>query len=45
MDIQVRLWRTGDTQLFIGIHIGTGMALYEQSLDSPPDESMTRALA
>lgn len=45
MDVQVRLSRTGNTQLFIGVYAGTGRALYEESYLSRPGESMTRALA
>ncbi|NIF29476.1 hypothetical protein F3J44_24305 [Pantoea sp. Tr-811] len=45
MDIQVRLSRTGNTQLFIGVYAGTGMALHEEAFLSCPGESMTRALA
>ncbi|MHA7115935.1 hypothetical protein ACX0KM_17510 [Pseudomonas promysalinigenes] len=45
MDIQVRLSRTGDTQMFIGVYAGTGMALHEEAFDTRPGESMTRALA
>ena len=45
MDIQVRLSRTGNTQLFIGVYSGKGMALHEEAFDSRPGESMTRALA
>lgn len=45
MDIQVRLSRTGNTQLFIGVYAGTGMALHEEGFDTRPGESMTRALA
>ncbi|WP_409289954.1 hypothetical protein [Pseudomonas sp. KCJK8927] len=45
MDIQVRLSRTGNTQLFIGVYAGTGMALHEEAFASRPGKSMTRALA
>lgn len=45
MDVQVRLSRTGATQLFIGVYAGTGMALHEEAFLSRPGESMTRALA
>ncbi|WP_043196501.1 hypothetical protein [Pseudomonas putida] len=45
MDIQVRLSRTGDTQMFIGVYAGSGMVLHEEAYDSRPGESMTRALA
>ena len=45
MDVQVRLSRTGSTQMFIGLYAGSGMALHEEAFDSRPGESMTRALA
>ncbi|GLO16803.1 MULTISPECIES: hypothetical protein [Pseudomonas] len=45
MDVQVRLSRTGDTQMFIGVYAGTGMPLHEEAFDTRPGESMTRALA
>ncbi|MGG5289827.1 hypothetical protein [Pseudomonas shirazensis] len=45
LDVQVRLARTGQTQLFIGIYAASGMALLEEAYDSRPGESMTRALA
>ena len=45
MDIQVRLSRTGNTQMFIGVYSETGIALHEEAFDTRPEESMTRALA
>ncbi|WP_230388091.1 hypothetical protein [Pseudomonas guariconensis] len=45
IDVQVRLSRTGSTQMFIGVYAPTGMALHEECFDSRPNESMTRALA
>ncbi|GLO16815.1 MULTISPECIES: hypothetical protein [Pseudomonas] len=45
IDVQVRLSRTGQTQMFIGVYAGCGMALHEEAFDSRPGESMTRALA
>lgn len=45
IDVQVRLSRTGNTQMFIGVYAQSGTALYEQAFDSRPGESMTRALA
>jgi hypothetical protein len=45
IDVQVRLSRTGETQMFIGIYGPDGMALHEEADDSHPRESMTRALA
>ncbi|PSS51648.1 hypothetical protein [Pseudomonas sp. BBP2017] len=44
IDVQVRLFRTGGTQMFIGIYASTGMALHEEAYNSRPGESMTRAL-
>lgn len=45
IDVQVRLSRAGETQMFIGVYAPDGMALYEETDDSHPRESMTRALA
>ncbi len=45
IDVQVRLSRTGATQLFIGVYGASGLALYEEAYASRPGESMTRALA
>ncbi|WP_447741517.1 hypothetical protein [Pseudomonas laurentiana] len=45
IDVQVRLSRTGHTQMFIGVYAGCGMALHEEAFDSRPGESTTRALA
>jgi len=45
IDVQVRLSRTGSTQMFIGVYAPTGMAIHEEAFDSRPHESMTRALA
>ncbi|WP_273465048.1 hypothetical protein [Pseudomonas sp.] len=45
IDVQVRLSRTGSTQLFIGVYSSEGLAVHEESFDSRPGESMTRALA
>ncbi|MEJ5862041.1 hypothetical protein [Pseudomonas farsensis] len=45
IDVQVRLSRTGTTQLFLGVYSPSGMALDEEAYDSRPGESMTRALA
>ncbi|WP_422422141.1 hypothetical protein [Pseudomonas sp. GZD-222] len=45
IDVQVRLSRTGATQLFIGVYSTSGMAIYEEAYDSRPNESMSRALA
>lgn len=45
IDVQVRLSRTGSTQMFIGVYASCGMALHEEAYNSRPGESMTRALA
>ncbi|WP_260441020.1 hypothetical protein [Pseudomonas putida] len=45
IDVQVRLSRTGNTQMFIGVYAASGMAIHEEAFDSRPGESMTRALA
>ncbi|MDM3887026.1 hypothetical protein QSV36_15745 [Pseudomonas sp. BCRC 81390] len=45
IDVQVRLSRTGKTQMFIGVYAAGGMALHEEAIESRPGESMTRALA
>lgn len=44
IDVQVRLSRTGSTQMFIGVYGPSGMALHEEAYNSRPGESMTRAL-
>ncbi|BBT40644.1 Uncharacterised protein [Pseudomonas putida] len=45
IDVQVRLSRTGATQLFIGVYARGGKALHEEAFDARPGETMTRALA
>lgn len=45
IDVQVRLSRTGTTQMFIGVYAPAGSALHEEAFDSRPGESMTKALA
>lgn len=45
LDIQVRLSRTGDTQLFIGIYERSGLARIEEAYAKRPGESVTRAMA
>lgn len=45
IDVQVRLSRTGNTQMFIGVYAAAGAPLHEEAFDSRPGESMTRALA
>lgn len=44
IDVQVRLSRTGTTQMFIGVYAPSGVVLLEEAFDSRPGESMTRAL-
>lgn len=44
IDVQVRLSRTGSTQMFIGVYAPKGAAIHEEAFDSRPSESMTRAL-
>lgn len=45
INVQVRLSRTGNTQLFIGIYAADGHSLHEEMFNSRPGESMTKALA
>ncbi|MEE9944012.1 MAG: hypothetical protein PBV00_06735 [Pseudomonas asiatica] len=45
INVQVRLSRIGNTQMFIGVYAPSGMPLHEEAFDSRPGESMTRALA
>ncbi len=45
IDVQVRLSKTGQTQMFIGVYAQSGMAMHEEAFDSRPGESMSRALA
>ena len=45
IDVQVRLSRTGTTQMFLGVYAPSGMAIHEEAFNSRPGESMTRALA
>ena len=44
IDVQVRLSRTGATQLFLGVYARSGKALLEEYYPSRPGESMSRAL-
>jgi len=44
IDVQVRLSRTGATQMFIGVYAPAGAALHEETFDSRPGESMTSAM-
>ncbi|MGE8059509.1 hypothetical protein [Pseudomonas sp. NPDC089547] len=45
LDVQVRLSRTGDTQLFIGIYERSGLARTEEAYAKRPGETVTRAMA
>lgn len=36
IDVQVRLSRTGNTQMFIGVYAPSGMALHEEALTLDP---------
>lgn len=45
LDIQARLSRTGDVQLFIGIYEPSGLARLEEAYSKRPGETVTRALA
>ncbi|MDU9393538.1 hypothetical protein [Pseudomonas sp. zfem002] len=45
VDVQVRLSRTGNTQMFIGVYSSSGMTGHEEVFDSRRGESMTRALS
>ncbi|MFF7061567.1 hypothetical protein [Pseudomonas sp. NPDC008258] len=44
LDVQVRLSRTGDTQLFIGIYERSGLARIEEAYAKRPGETVTRAM-
>ena len=44
IDVQVRLARTGETQLFIGVYDELGQPLSEEGFDKRPGETMTRAM-
>jgi len=45
IDVQGRLSRAGETQMFFGINTPDGMALHEVEVDSHPGESIARVLA
>lgn len=45
IDVQVRLSPVGATQLFIGVYAPDGELVHEESFDSRPGETMTRAMA
>lgn len=45
IDVQVRLSRTGDTQMFIGVYGPSGSMVHEEAFASRPGETMTTALA
>lgn len=44
VDVQVRLSRLGATQLFIGVYSAGGALMAEETYDSRPGETMTRAM-
>lgn len=44
IDVQVRLSRTGATQMFLGVYGRRGKALFEEYYPSCPGETMSRAL-
>ncbi|PWB30450.1 hypothetical protein DCO48_20525 [Pseudomonas sp. SDI] len=44
IDVQVRLSRTGATQLFLGLYARQGKALLEEYYPTRPGETMSRAL-
>lgn len=44
IDVQVRLSRTGATQMFMGVYARRGKALVEEYYPSCPGETMSRAL-
>lgn len=44
LNVQVRLSRTGDTQLFIGIYERSGLAGIEEAYAKRPGETVTRAM-
>lgn len=45
IDVQVRLSRTGHTQMFLGVYAPGGQSLHEEAFDALPGTTMTRALA
>lgn len=44
IDVQSRLSRTGETQLFIGVYGKSGDRIVEESYSARPSETMSRAL-
>ncbi|MDD1012208.1 hypothetical protein [Pseudomonas rubra] len=44
IDVQVRLSRTGETQLFIGVYGESGTLIAEEAYYTRPHETMSRAL-
>ncbi|WP_248920501.1 hypothetical protein [Pseudomonas entomophila] len=44
IDVQSRLSRTGETQLFIGVYGKSGDRIVEESYGARPNETMSRAL-
>lgn len=45
LDVQVRLSRSRDTQLFIGIYEPSGLARLEEAYDKRPGDTLARAMA
>nr|WP_095064602.1 hypothetical protein [Pseudomonas sp. Irchel s3f19] len=44
LDVQVRLSRCGDTQLFIGIYEPSGLVRFEEAYHTRPNQTLTRAM-
>lgn len=44
IDVQTRLSRTGETQLFIGVYSKSGDRIVEEAYSTRPSETMSRAL-
>jgi hypothetical protein len=44
IDVQARLSRTGDTQLFLGVYDRAGRIIVEEAYDSLPGKTITKAL-
>ncbi|WP_136477036.1 MULTISPECIES: hypothetical protein [Pseudomonas] len=45
INVEVRLSRTGETQLFIGVYAQSGALIMEEAYYTRPHESMSRAMA
>ncbi|WP_296268372.1 hypothetical protein [Pseudomonas sp. UBA6562] len=44
-DVQARLSRTGETQMFIGVYAPSGRTIREEAYSRRPGETVTKALA